>query len=68
MIRIAVLALLAGGTLLLGFGAYAMDGVAYDVSRFFSAEPTNRAVGILVVGILMLVAGVAGLLPIFRKT
>lgn len=62
MIKAAALALLAGGILLTIFGVNAMNSASSDLSRFFTGAPTDRAVWMLVGGIVMLVAGLAGLM------
>ena len=62
MIKVAALALLAGGILLTIFGVSAMNSASSDLSRFFTGAPTDRAVWMLVGGIVMLVAGLAGLM------
>ena len=62
------LELLAGGILLLIFGVSAMNSASSDISRFFTGAPTDRATWMLVGGIAMVVAGLAGLLPAFRKS
>ena len=62
MIKAAALALLAGGILLTIFGVTAMNSASSDLSRFFTGAPTDRAVWLLVGGIVMLVAGLAGLM------
>lgn len=67
MIRMAALALLAGGILLTIFGVTAAESVSSDISRLFTGTPTDRATWMLVGGIAMLIAGLAGLLPMFRK-
>ena len=67
MIKIVALALLAGGILLVVFGVNAMNSTSSDVSRFFTGAPTDRAVWMLVGGVVMLVAGLAGLLTFFKK-
>ena len=67
MNKAAAFALLAGGIVLAVFGMNAMDSVSSDISRFFTGAPTDKATWMLVGGIVMLVAGVAGLLPVFRK-
>jgi len=64
MIKAAALALLAGGILLTFFGVNAMNSANSDISRFFTGAPTDRAVWMLVGGIVMLVAGLVGL---FKK-
>lgn len=67
MNKAAAFALLAGGIVLAVFGMNAMDSVSSDISRFFTGAPTDKATWMLVGGIVMLVAGVVGLLPVFRK-
>ena len=62
MIKAVSLALLAGGILLVTFGATAMNSASSDISRFFTGAPTDRAIWMLVGGIVMLVAGLAGLM------
>ena len=62
MIKAASLALLAGGILLTIFGVNAMNSASSDLSRFFTGAPTDRAIWMLVGGIVMLVAGLAGLM------
>ena len=62
MIKGAALALLAGGILLTIFGVTEMNSASSDLSRFFTGAPTDRAVWMLVGGIVMLVAGLAGLM------
>ncbi len=62
MIKAVSLALLAGGILLVIFGANAMNSASSDISRFFTGAPTDRAIWMLVGGIVMLVAGLAGLM------
>ena len=62
MIKAAALALLAGGILLTIFGVSAMNSASSDLSRFFTGAPTDRAIWMLVGGIVMLVAGLAGLM------
>lgn len=68
MIKAAALALLAGGILLIIFGANAMNSASSDLSRFFTGAPTDRAIWLLVGGIVMLVAGLSGLLSNIRKS
>ena len=67
MNRAAALALLAGGAVLTFYGVNAMSSANSDLSRFFTGAPTDRAIWMLVGGIVMLVARLAGLLPVFRK-
>ena len=67
MIRAAALALLAGGILLTIFGVNAMNSTSSDVARLLTGAPTDRAIWMLVGGMVMLVAGAAGLAAGFRK-
>ena len=57
MNKIASLALLAAGIVLLVFGINAMDSFGSDVSRFFTGSPTDKAVWMLIGGIVATVAG-----------
>jgi hypothetical protein len=68
MFKAVALALLAGGVLLLVFGVNAMNSPGSDLSRFFTGAPTDRATWMLVGGVAMIVAGLAGLLPGLRKS
>ena len=67
MNKAAALALLAGGAVLTFFGMNAMNSANSDISRFFTGAPTDRAIWMLVGGVVMLVAGIAGLSRVFRK-
>jgi hypothetical protein len=66
--KAAALALLAGGVVLLVFGVNAMNSPGSDISRFFTGAPTDRATWMLVGGIAMAVAGLAGVLLSLRKS
>ena len=67
MIKAAALALLTGGILLPIFGVNAMYSASSDISWYFTGAATDRAIWRLAGGIVMLVAALAGLLPVFRK-
>jgi Protein of unknown function (DUF3185) len=67
VIKAAALALLAGGIALTVFGVNAVNSANSDISRLFTGAPTDRALWMLIGGIVMLVAGLAGLLPAFRR-
>jgi hypothetical protein len=56
-------ALLAVGIMLSIWGVKASDSFGSDVSRFFTGSPTNKAVWLLIGGI---VAGIVGLFGLFR--
>jgi hypothetical protein len=53
------LVLAAVGVVLLVIGINASESFASDVSRFFTGEPTDRAIWYLLGGIAALVAGLA---------
>ena len=55
------LALLAGGIVLLIFGVNASHSFGSDVSRFFTGSPTDKAIWMMVVGVVAAVAGLVGL-------
>jgi hypothetical protein len=58
-------ALLAGGILLIIFGVNASNSFGSDVSRFFTGSPTDKAIWMMVGGV---VAAVVGLLGLVRGT
>lgn len=59
------LALLIGGVVLIVLGISATDSFSSDVSRFFTGSPTDKAVWMLIGGI---VAAVVGLTMTVRGT
>ena len=59
MNKIASLALLAGGVVLIILGIQATDSFSSDVSRFFTGSPTDKAVWMLIGGCVAAVAGLA---------
>lgn len=61
MIRIAAVAALAAGIILLYFGINASNSLSSDVSRFFTGSPTDKTVWMLIGGALLCVAGAVGL-------
>ena len=61
MNRSISVALLVGGVVLLVFGVQAADSLGSDISRFFTDSPTDKAVWMLVGGVILSVAGLAGL-------
>ncbi len=50
-------ALLIGGVVLMVLGINAMNSFSSDVSRFFTGSPTDKAVWMLIGGIVAAVAG-----------
>ena len=59
MNKVVSLALLAGGIVLIVIGFNATDSFSSDVSRFFTGSPTDKAVWMLLGGILAAVFGLA---------
>ena len=59
MNKIISLALLAGGIVLIIFGVQATNSFTSDVSKFFTGSPTNKAVWMLIGGIVAVIAGLA---------
>lgn len=57
MNRVIGLAITAVGVVLLVWGIFAADSFASDVSRFFTGEPTNRAMWLVIGGVVGIVAG-----------
>ncbi len=56
------LALLAGGVVLLVLGIRAADSLGSDISRFFTGSPTDKAVWMLIIGVVLCVVGLVGVL------
>ena len=59
MNRIIPLALLAGGVVLIVLGVSAMNSFSSDVSRFFTGSPTDKAVWMLIGGVVAAAVGLA---------
>ena len=55
------LALLAGGIVLIILGVSASNSFSSDVSRFFTGSPTDKAVWMMLGGVVAAVAGLVGL-------
>ena len=62
MNKIVSLALLVGGVVLIIVGINATNSFSSDVSRFFTGSPTDKAIWILIGGIVASVVGLAGTL------
>jgi hypothetical protein len=54
------LALVVGGVVLMVFGISAMDSFSSDVSRFFTGSPTDKAVWMLIGGVVATIVGLTG--------
>ena len=55
------LAILAVGILLIIFGIRESESLNSDISRFFSGSPTDRAIWMLIGGVVATIIGLAGL-------
>jgi hypothetical protein len=62
MNKMVSLALLVGGVVLIVIGVSAMNSFSSDVSRFFTGSPTDKAVWMLIGGVVAAVAGLVGTL------
>jgi len=54
--------ILVGGIVLMIFGINATNSFSSDVSRFFTGSPTDKAIWLLIGGIIVTVIGLAGTL------
>jgi hypothetical protein len=68
MNRIISLALVAGGIALIVVGVNATNSFNSDVSRFFTGSPTDKAIWMLIGGIVAAVVGLATLLSSPKHT
>lgn len=62
MNRIVSLALLIGGVVLMIIGINATNSFSSDVSRFFTGSPTDKAIWMLIGGIVAACIGLVGTL------
>lgn len=67
MNRLLSIALLAGGIALMIFGINATNSFGSDVSRFFTGSPTNKAIWMLIGGIVATAVGLAGTVRGWRR-
>ena len=68
MNRAISLAVLAAGVLLLIFGVSASKSLGSDISRFFTGSPTDKAIWMLIGGVVLSIIGLVGVLRGFRAT
>ena len=61
MHKAVALALFAGGILLLNFGVSAAGSFSADMLRFFAGSPTDKALCMLIGGVVPSISGVVGL-------
>ena len=62
MNKLLWLAILAGGIVLIIFGVNASNSFSSDISRFFTGSPTDKAMWMIVGGVVAVVAGLIGLM------
>ena len=63
MNKLISIALLVGGIVLIILGTQATKSFSSDVSRFFTGSPTDKAIWMLIAGIIV---GVIGLIGVMR--
>ena len=68
MNRLLSLALLCIGAALVIYGLNALDSIGSSFSRFFTGAPTDKAIWLLIGGILLAIVGLSGLLRGTPKT
>jgi len=56
------IALLVGGVALIIFGFSSAESISSDISRFFTGAPTDKAIWLLVGGLVAAVIGLVGVL------
>jgi hypothetical protein len=61
MNKAVMLAVLAGGIILVVYGVAASKSFSSDVSRFFSGSPTDRTIWLVVGGTVAIIIGAVGL-------
>ena len=67
MNKIVSLALLIGGVVLIIYGINATNSFSSDVSRFFSGSPTDKAIWMLIGGIVAAVIGLVSTLRSWKR-
>ncbi|MGF6611514.1 hypothetical protein OKW45_006436 [Paraburkholderia sp. WSM4175] len=67
MTKAISIALIVGGNVLLYFGGQAFNSVSSDVSRFFTGSPSNKAIVLIVAGVVATLAGLTGIAMSGRK-
>ncbi len=61
MNKLVSLAIAAGGVVLVVFGVSATKSFSSDVSRFFTGSPTDKAIWMIIGGIVAIIIGLGGL-------
>ncbi|CAE6779590.1 hypothetical protein R69888_04242 [Paraburkholderia haematera] len=67
MTKAISIALIVGGIVLLYFGGQAFNSVSSEVSRVFTGSPTNKAIMLIVGGVVATIAGLTGVALSGRK-
>lgn len=62
MNKMISIGLLVGGVVLIIFGVQAMNSFSSDVSKFFTGSPTDKAVWMLIGGVIAAAIGLTGTL------
>lgn len=62
MDKTLALVILIGGILLVIYGISASNSVSSDISRVFTDAPTDKAIWMLVGGVVVSIVGLAGLM------
>jgi hypothetical protein len=62
MNRTISLALLVGGIVLIVYGIAANDSTASGITRFFTGNPTDKTMWLLIGGVVACIVGSAGLM------
>ncbi|MGD0597629.1 MAG: DUF3185 family protein [Sedimentisphaerales bacterium] len=61
MNKVVSLVILAAGIVLVVFGVAATKSFSSDISRFFTGSPTDKAIWMLIGGVVAIIIGLAGL-------
>jgi hypothetical protein len=60
MPNVIMLAILAGGIILLVFGINASHSLGSDVSQIFTGSPTDKSMWMIIGGIIAIIVGLGG--------
>jgi divalent metal cation (Fe/Co/Zn/Cd) transporter len=61
MNKVVSLVILAAGIVLVVIGVAATESFSSDISRFFTGSPTDKAIWMLIGGIVAIIIGLGGL-------
>ena len=68
MNKIISIVLLIGGVMLMIFGIQATNSFSSDVSRFFTGSPTDKAIWMLIAGVIVAFIGLFGVMRGSKQT